>query len=124
MSAAATFASSALNRGKSASIVRRPLGVSDTRTIRPSSAAFFRRTNRRRWSVESTPVAVGRLMPTAAANSLDSISPQIHRTQRAVNAVHERRSGASTVASRWRRSAVELRKTFEIAHIARKSSGR
>ncbi len=63
-------------------------------------------------------------MPTAAANSLDSISPQIHRTQRAVKAVHEKRSGASTVASRYRRSAVELRKMFEIAHIARKSSGR
>lgn len=37
---------------------------------------LFRRTNRRRWSVEITPVAVGRLMPTAAAKSLDSIRPR------------------------------------------------
>ena len=113
-----------MKRGKSSSIFFLPLGVSESSTTRPSADALRRRTSRRRCRVVTTPVAVGRLMPTAAAKSRASISPQIHKTQRAVNAVHESRSGARTVDSRCRRSAAPLRNTFEIAHMARKSSGR
>ena len=75
-------------------------------------------------SVPMTPVAVGRLMPTAAANSRASISPHTHSTQSPTNEVQLRRSGASTFASMCRLIAAELRNRFEIAHIARKSSGR
>ncbi len=60
--------------------------------MRPSRASFLRRTKPRPSSVVTTPVAVGRLMPTAAANSRVSISPQIHSTHRPVNAVHDSRS--------------------------------
>ena len=71
----------------------------------------------------STPVAVGRLIPTASAKSAASSSPHTHSTHSPVNAVQESRSGARTSASRCRRSVAEVRKTFEIAPIARKSSG-
>ena len=60
-----TSTSSALNSGNSCSILRVPAAVSDTRTMRPSRGSFFRRTNLRPSSVVMTPVAVGRLMPTA-----------------------------------------------------------
>ena len=92
--------------------------------MRPSFASLRRVTNPRPSSVVITPVAVGRLIPTAAAKSRASISPHTHSTQRPTNAVHERRSGARTFDSMWRRIAAEVRNTFEIAHIARKSSGR
>ena len=71
-----------LNFGNRSSIVARPYGVSSTITIRPSFASFRRVTSLRDSSVVITPVAVGRLMPTAAANSRASISPQTHSTHR------------------------------------------
>ena len=92
--------------------------------MRPSRGSFFLRTNPRPSSVVTTPVAVGRLMPTACANSRDSISPQTHSTHRPMKAVHDSRSAARTFASMCRRIAADARKRFETAHIARKSSGR
>ena len=92
--------------------------------MRPSFASLRRVTKPRPSRVDITPVAVGRLMPTAAAKSRASISPHTHSTQSPTNDVHESRSGARTFDSMWRRIAVELRKRFESAAIARKSSGR
>ncbi len=97
--ATVTSTSSALNRGNSCSILRVPVAVSETRTMRPSRVSFLRRTNPRPSSVVMTPVAVGRLIPTAAANSRVSISPQTHSTHRPVNAVQDSRSAARTFAS-------------------------
>ena len=102
----------------------RPARVSSTITMRPSFGSLRRVTNPRDSSVVITPVAVGRLMPTAAANSRASISPQTHSTQSPTNEVQLSRSGASTLASMCRRIAADVRKRFEIAHIARKSRGR
>jgi hypothetical protein len=95
-----------------------------TRTSLPSSVLLRRCTKPRRSSVVTTPVDVGRLMPTAAARSRDSISPQTHNTHSATNDVHDRRSSARTFDSMCRRIAADARNRFETAHIARKSSGR
>ncbi len=116
--------SSALNRGNSSSILLRPASVSVTRTSLPSSAVFERRTYPRPSSVVTTPVDVGRLIPTAAARSRDSISPHTQSTHIATNDVHDSRSSARILASMCRRIAADARNRFETAAIARKSSGR
>ena len=91
--AAATRASSALNRGNSSSIFRPTArGERDEHHAAVLRVLALRRTYRRPCSVVRTPLAVGRLIPTAAANSRASISPQIQSTQRAVNAVQDSRS--------------------------------
>ena len=123
VSAEATAVSSRLNRGNSSPIFSRPSAVRDTSTVRPSRGSRARATQPRPSSVRRTPVAVGRLMPTSSAKACASSSPQTQSTQSPTNDVQESRSGARTLASRCRRIAAELRNTFEIAHIARKSSG-
>ena len=116
--------SSALNRGKRCSIVLRPSAVSDTRTLRPSFGSGRRVIHPRASRVRNTPVAVGRLIPMASANALAPSSPHTQSTHSPTNEVHERCSVARTFASMCLRTAAALRNRFEIAHIARKSSGR
>src|SRR6266566_1364014 len=88
----AIAASSALNRGKSCWILVRPSRVSDTRIPLPSAGSFRRVAHPRPSRVRRTPVAVGRLMPTASANALAPSSPQTQSTHNPTNDVQDSRS--------------------------------
>ena len=104
-----TQASTALNCGKTSAISRSPSGVNDSSTRRASSGWTVRSTRPLAISVFCTPVRVPLETPASAATWRLSISPQIQITQSTTQPVQVSPCGASTVRSRWFRTAFAAR---------------